>query len=99
MEGDAQVPQQAPAVAPPAISVSRLVHYRLTEDDADKLNYNHPESASGAVSAGDVYPLLVTRVWSSTSVNGQVFTDTGRLAVISRVEGTEPGYWFWPPRV
>lgn len=49
---------------------------------------------------GDVVALLVTRVWSPTTVNGQAFLDGNDvLWVSSATEGTGPHTWCWPPKV
>jgi len=53
-----------------------------------------------SVTAGDVFPMLVTRVWSQGYVNGQVFLDgNDSLWATSVTEGTEERNWFWPPRI
>lgn len=55
------------------------------------------------VRAGDVYPLVITRVWGSTegsSVNGQVLLDgSDSLWVTSVSEGEGERHWCVPPRV
>lgn len=49
---------------------------------------------------GQIFPLIVTRVWSPGCVNGQVLLDgNDAFWVTSRTEGTDPGTWQWPPRV
>lgn len=41
---------------------------------------------------GDVYPMMITRVWKDDSVNGQVFLDgNDTIWVTSVKEGDEPG--------
>lgn len=51
------------------------------------------------VEAGEVYPMIVTRVWSDTCVNGQVFLDgNDTLWATSALEGTGGHSWAWPPR-
>ena len=41
--------------------------------------------------------IVVCRVWSEETVNGQVFLDgNDTLWTSSVVEGTEPGTWHWP---
>lgn len=50
--------------------------------------------------AGDVFPMLVTKVWSAGCVNGQVFLDGNDvLWAMSATEGSEGHQWQWPPRV
>lgn len=50
-----------------------------------------------SVSAGDTYPLVITRVWGSTegsAVNGQVLLDgNDTLWVTSRTEGEGEFHW------
>ena len=53
-----------------------------------------------SVAAGDVFPMLVTHVWSPGYVNGQVFLDGNDcLWATSVIEGTGERQWSWPPRV
>jgi hypothetical protein len=49
---------------------------------------------------GDYVPMLIVRTWDgSPSVNGQAFLDGNDvLWLTSKLEGTEPGTWTWPPR-
>jgi hypothetical protein len=52
------------------------------------------------VDEGDVFPMMVTRVWSGSCVNGQAFLDGNDcLWVTSATEGTGGHTWSWPPRV
>lgn len=52
-----------------------------------------------SASEGDVVPLVVVKVWSPTTCNGQALLDGNDvLWVSSAVEGSEPGTWAWPPR-
>lgn len=94
-------------------SVGRIVHYRLTAQDADQINRRRPIGpqdghgkvvhVGNPVSEGDVFPLIVTRVWGASegsAVNGQVLLDgNDSLWVTSAVEGDGPRQWFAPPRV
>jgi hypothetical protein len=68
-----------------------------------------PEGAQAHIgnplSAGDVVPLVVVRVWPNEfgdgvpGVNGQALLDGNDvLWVTSAKEGTEPGTWAWPSR-
>ena len=48
------------------------------------------------VYVGDVYPMVVTRVWSPGNVNGQVLLDGNDcLWVSSVVEGARAHTWSW----
>lgn len=54
--------------------------------------------------AGQVLPLIITRVWSDTLVNGQLVLDgNDSLWKTSTSEATDDGqaegHWSWPPRV
>ena len=79
-------------------TIGRFVHYTLTEQDAAAVN--QPFRAGNRASTGDVYPMLICRVWGDTpesSVNGQVFLDgADTLWVTSRSVGEGPGHWVWP---
>jgi hypothetical protein len=53
-----------------------------------------------AVTVGQVFPMLVTRIVSQGIANGQVFLDSNDvLWAIGVQEGEGPGKWQWPPRV
>lgn len=61
-------------------SIGRIVHYTLSEQDADHINrrrahakeqatlggHNHPVHVGNSVSAGDVHPMTITRTWGDT---------------------------------
>jgi hypothetical protein len=98
-----------------APSTGRIVHYTLTEADADRINKRRADAkaaARGSVEDGaqvhvgndahadQVLPLLVVRVNPGGHVNGQVFLDgNDTLWVTSAAEGDGRGQWAWPPRV
>ena len=47
--------------------------------------------------AGQEYPMLIVRVWSGTTVNGQVFLDGNDVLWTTSVqEGVGPGKWYFP---
>ena len=51
------------------------------------------------VHAHDVFPLIVTKVWTSWMVNGQLFLDGNDVFwVTSTQRGYKPGTWEWPQR-
>jgi len=89
-------------------SVGRIVHYRLSESDAAEIQHRRTFIRSGphgnAVSAGQVFPMLIVYVWASeptetTCVQGQVFLDgPDTLWVTSRQQGEDAGNWYAPPR-
>lgn len=88
-------------------TVGRIVHYRMTEHGAAQIRQRRAASngilVGNPVNAGDVYPLVITRVWGDTegsAVNGQVLLDgNDTLWVTSATEGDGAGQWFTPPRV
>lgn len=118
-------------------SIGRIVHYRLSANDAEQISrrrttgasiakrmqqavpsadgtaepiYGWPAGAQAhignSVSAGDIVPLMVVRVWPDEfgpgipGVNGQASLDGNDvLWITSAREGTEHGQWSWPPRV
>lgn len=54
--------------------------------------------------AGDIYPMLIVRIWSETCVNGQVFLDGNdslwaTSATFDNGENPVTRTWHWPPRV
>lgn len=52
------------------------------------------------VKEGDEFPMIITRVWSDTCVNGQVFLDGSDCYwALSIVEGNLGHYWHWPVKV
>ncbi|WP_461118917.1 hypothetical protein [Saccharothrix stipae] len=55
------------------------------------------------VSAGDVYPMIIVRVWGdqpTSAVNGQVFLDGNDLFWATSVSlGEGERHFVWPPRV
>ncbi len=53
-----------------------------------------------SATAGEQYPMVVTRVWSPGCVNGQVLLDGNDCFWATSVsEGTGERSWSWPPRV
>ena len=101
-------------------SIGRIVHYKLTEQDAEQINKRRKDAQTNTLkihkdalgyvvhvgnsaTEGDVYPMLIVRVWGATpesSVNGQVFLDgTDTLWVTSVGQGDGVRQWHVPPRV
>lgn len=88
-------------------SIGRIVHYRLTENDVALIASQRDGTVKtgNAPREGDVYPLIITRVWEqdpteASAINGQVLLDgNDTLWVTSRKQGDELGNWFAPPRV
>jgi hypothetical protein len=78
-----------------------LIAERIKKNTADSSAWPLGAQAhiGNAVSAGDVYPMMVTRIWSPSCVNGQAFLDGNDcLWVTSAIEGTGGHNWAWPPR-
>ncbi|MGZ4519758.1 MAG: hypothetical protein ACXVX9_00140 [Mycobacteriaceae bacterium] len=75
-------------------------------EDAQRHQKEHVATANGvvvhtgnAVSAGDVFPMVITRVWNSELVNGQVLLDGNDLLWVTSVhEGEGPRTFAWPTR-
>lgn len=101
-------------------SPGRIVQYTLSADDAVQVNRRRDDSRTSgisgqktgavvhvgnAVSEGDTYPLVITRVWSdapdeTTAVNGQVLLDgNDTLWATSVLQGEGPRTFREFPRV
>ncbi len=93
-------------------SIGRIVHYTLTEADAEAINRRRPNgpmgrNGDGAVvhagnhaAEGQVYAAMVVRIFDAPYANLQVFLDgNDHYWATSRTEGEGPGFWCWPPRV
>lgn len=93
-------------------TIGRIVHYTLDHADAQRIAQNRGVAApnigsshGNSVSVGDVYPMLITRVWDGgkpnpdAMVNGQVFLDgNDSLWVTSVKVGEGPRTFSWPTR-
>lgn len=90
----------------------RIKNNSITVGDLDQDEVVPPMWPIGAqahigndVSAGNVFPMMVTRLWSdsvpgSVSVNGQVFLDGNDCLWATSVSEGEGGHtWAWPQRV
>lgn len=90
-----------------------IVHYTLTEQDAEainrrrqdfaeapKVNSGHQAHVGNFVVVGETFPAMVVRTFGGSAANLQVFLDgNDAYWATSRVEGSDPGTWAWPPRV
>lgn len=84
---------------------------RRRDDAKAKMDWHRTERTGAMVhignpvKSGDVYPMVIVRVWSDdpdydTAIQGQVLLDgSDTLWVTSRQQGDLPGQWFEPPRV
>jgi hypothetical protein len=94
--------------------IGLIVSFKLMQQHADEINKRRSDANSSGIARensgsqvhvgnsakeGDVYPMMITRVWSpspvpSTPVNGQVFLDgNDTLWVTSAPQGTGNGQW------
>lgn len=101
-------------------SIGRIVHLRLSAECAKSINRRREDAkcscignaalgcvvhAGNSVKEGDIFPLLITRVWADqptdqTAVNGQVLLDgNDTFWATSVAQGDGSGQWFEPPRV
>jgi hypothetical protein len=86
-------------------STGRIVHYVLSHADVQSIENQRiaTGTVSNATREGDIYPMLITRLWGDTpesSVNGTVFLDgPDTYWVTSRSQGEGPSHWHVPPRV
>ena len=104
-------------------SLGRVVLYPLTDNDADRINARREDAEAAQstsfktgqiihvgnkVAAGEIYPMIITRVWDDNLVNGQVLLDgndtywvtsTHQDDEIETRDTTRLGFWFQPPRV
>lgn len=102
------------------VTVGRFLVYALTEEDVvairvrrskckhvdHRTDYTTAYCAQGnPVHAGQMFPLLVTAVYSSNMVNGQVFLDGDDTLWVKHAEFDEraemyphEGKWIWPVR-
>jgi hypothetical protein len=98
-------------------SVGRIVHFKITAGCAAEINKRRSDASTSKIAAtnsgavvhvgskaneGDVYPLLITRLWTDepgeqSAVNGQVFLDgNDSLWVTSAQQGDGIGQWSDP---
>ena len=85
-------------------SIGRIVHYTLSEFDADAIQARRTEAGTVANTAagGQIFPAVVVRTFGGSGANLRVLLDgDDTYWATSRTEG-EPGangQWCWPPRV
>lgn len=84
-------------------TIGRIVHYRLSDGDAQAITTARGDKISGnGVHGGDTYPAMIVRVFGDaprSAVNLKVFLDGGDTYwATSRTEGEGEFHWSWPPR-
>jgi hypothetical protein len=80
-------------------STVKVADYKTDEPPLATWPIGAQAHIGNAVVEGEVYPLIVTRVWSPGCVNGQVLLDgNDAFWVTSATEGTGPRTWAWPIR-
>lgn len=89
------------AIQPPTIG--RIVQIALSASVAEMINGRLWPNVIRSVSAGELFPLIVTRVWPAEMyqdnlvINGQIVLDgPGHLWVSTVHFGNNPGEWRWP---
>jgi hypothetical protein len=94
--------RRRPEVAVPLPTIGRTVLYKLTEDDARRIQQqrSHDSTTGNMPRAGHAYPAVVVASYGDEALNLQVLLDgPDSHWATSRHEGDEPGTWAWPPRV
>ena len=86
-----------------ADAINRRREHARTHIDDHRVNANGVQLHVGnRVDAGDVFPMVITRVWGDTptsAVNGQVLLDGNDLYWVTSVSvGTGPHTFSWPVR-
>lgn len=95
----------------------RIVLYTLAKQDADTINTRRSDAkrqaeqgpqatgfivhSGNSVTEGDIYPLVITKVWSpnnpTAAVNGQLLLDgNDTFWVMSACAGEGPRTFIWP---
>ncbi len=78
-----------------AASINRRYGHTIHNLDMMRIRKDGYQAHFGSkVHTGEPFPMIVTRLWSSLCVNGQVILDgNDSLWVNSAYEGEGPGYW------
>jgi hypothetical protein len=88
-------------------SIGRIVHYTISSIDASNIKRQRGMAGTATqggneITAGQVYPMLIVRVWSDeptadVAVQGQVFLDgNDTYWATSRSVGEGEGRYSWP---
>lgn len=79
-------------------TIGRIVHYRLSEDDAKAINAL--PMPGNTVKAGDLVAAIVVRVWSASTCNLRLVLDgDGEYWATSCSVGDEQRQWNWPQHI
>jgi hypothetical protein len=84
-----------------APTIGCIVHYTLTQADADAIQQRRTEAVTTAnlTGGGQTYPAIVVRTFGGPAANLQVLLDgPDTYWATSRPEGEGEGCWAWPPR-
>lgn len=77
-------------------TAGRIVQYTLDASDVARRGAH----IGNKISAGDVYPMMITRVWGDkpdAAVNGQVFLDGNDVLYVTSIYvGEGPRTYAWP---
>jgi hypothetical protein len=82
-------------------SVGRIVHITLSDNCAanitrERLNQTNNDHGN-PVAGGQIFPMIITKVWNDNMVQGQIFLDGNDTYWASSVEqGTGSGQWYSP---
>ena len=86
----------------------RIVQLCLSESCAQEINARRDAdySTGNRVEPGEIVPMVIVKVWSETTVNGQAILDGSDSLWCTSVtldtatgETPTPGTWRWPERV
>lgn len=108
----ALIPQIEDSHPKPTPAIGRIVHYTLTDQGAETINRRRDDArfnrhgitpngeqvhVGNPVHAGDVFPLIITRVWGGDLINGQVLLDGNDTYWATSVHEGEGGHQYqWP---
>ena len=91
-----------------AVSPGQTVLFTISEQQAKQINAQrtqagHATKTGNVAREGDSFPLIVVRVWSHESVNGQLFLDGNDTYWVCSANHEDPalpagqyGKWRWP---
>lgn len=72
--------------------------YEAAKINKRRLDLDYTENGN-QVYAGQTFPMIITRVWSDTMVNGQILLDGNDSHWATSVNlGEGDGFWSWPVR-